>query len=257
MSGLKEFVEKRLLELGESPFSLARRYGAERGFINDILIGKKRSVRGDKMHLLAAMLQTSAEEIARAESPKNWGRRLREMREQQSPSEASVSAESSIDDDLGRRKQKNSILEIDVRAGAGGGGYPVDAWVHDGNGNTYGADGVRDQWHLPQSIMREGLRAAPNHIRIFEVIGDSMTPLLHEGDRAFVDTRYKEPVPDGIFALWDGYGLVIKMLQVIRGSDPLKVKILSKNDSYPPYEATLDEIKIVGRLSGKFTTSVW
>ena len=153
-------------------------------------------------------------------------------------------------------KGGGTIFEIDVRAGAGGGGQRIDKWVRDDNGNLYAAEGVRDEWRLPAHIMREELRAAPKHIRVFEVIGDSMAPLLHEGDRAFIDTRYREPVPEGVFALWDGYGLVIKMLQIVRGSDPIKVKIISKNTSYSPYEATIDEIRIVGRLSGKFTTNL-
>lgn len=148
-----------------------------------------------------------------------------------------------------------NILEIDVRAGAGGGGVPVEAFVHDDQGNVYAAEGVSGEWSLPSAILTGLLRAAPRHIRVFEVLGDSMEPRLSEGDRVFIDLRYKKPSPEGIFALWDGYGLVIKRLQIVMGSEPTKVRVISVNPSYEPYEAGLDEIKIVGRFAGRFTVN--
>jgi hypothetical protein len=45
MNDLKDLVAERMEQLGNpSPFTLAREYGLERGFINDILIGKKKRV---------------------------------------------------------------------------------------------------------------------------------------------------------------------------------------------------------------------
>jgi phage repressor protein C with HTH and peptisase S24 domain len=149
----------------------------------------------------------------------------------------------------------STIFEVDVRAGAGGGGVPVEAFVHDEFGNSYAAHAIAAEWTLPESIMQGVLHAAPRHIRIFEVIGDSMEPRLYEGDRVFIDRRYTIPSPEGIFALWDGYGLVIKRLQIVMGSDPMRVRILSVNSSYAPYEAGADEIQIVGRFAGRFTVN--
>lgn len=63
MSGLKEFVEERLAELDRNPFEAARKGGLERSFVNDILIGKKHSVSGGKIPLLAEALDTTAEAI--------------------------------------------------------------------------------------------------------------------------------------------------------------------------------------------------
>ena len=55
MADLKELVAKRMAELGNpSPFALAREHGLERGFINDILIGKKKRVL-DVTKLAAAL----------------------------------------------------------------------------------------------------------------------------------------------------------------------------------------------------------
>lgn len=53
---LKEKVERRLAELGRNPFEAARKGELERGFINDILQDKKKTVRGDNLNKLAAAL---------------------------------------------------------------------------------------------------------------------------------------------------------------------------------------------------------
>lgn len=166
---------------------------------------------------------------------------------------------SAVDGDIGRTSA-DAILEIDVRAGAGGGCVPVESYVTDGDGNAYAAEGVRDEWRLPATIMRELLHAAPQHIRAFEVIGDSMVSpdsrqfSLYPGDRVFVDTRDTRAHPEGVFVLWDGFGVVVKRLQLVRGADPARVKIISANPQYEAYEATVEEIRIIGRYAGRFTT---
>ena len=149
-----------------------------------------------------------------------------------------------------------NVIEINVRAGAGGGGH-LEEWHAVGNGNkkTHSAEEVKGTWQIPEHILREVLRASADRIRVFEVIGDSMEPRLSEGDRVFVDVRYTSPTPEGIFVLWDGYGIVVKRLQIVRGSDPTKVRIISVNEQYQPYDALLDEIRIIGRFAGRFTSN--
>ncbi len=66
----------------------------------------------------------------------------------------------------------STIFEVDVRAGAGGGGVPVEAFVHDELGNAYAAEGIAAEWSLPPAIMQGVLHALARHIRAFEVIGD-------------------------------------------------------------------------------------
>lgn len=155
----------------------------------------------------------------------------------------------------GATEAGSTILEVDVRAGAGGGGVPIEAFVHDERGNVYSAEGIAAEWSLPSAIMQGVLHASARHVRVFEVIGDSMEPRLYEGDRVFIDLRYTTPSPEGIFALWDGFGLVIKRLQIVMGSEPTRVRVISANSSYSPYEAPLDEIRIIGRFAGRFTVN--
>ena len=149
-----------------------------------------------------------------------------------------------------------NVIEINVRAGAGGGGN-LEEWqaFGIGNGRAHSAEEIKGTWQIPEHILREVLRASADRIRVFEVIGDSMEPRLSEGDRVFVDVRYTSPTPEGIFVLWDGYGIVVKRLQIVRGSDPVKVRIISVNEQYQPYDALLDEVRIIGRFAGRFTSN--
>ena len=43
-------------------------------------------------------------------------------------------------------------------------------------------------------------------------------------------------------------GLVAKRLEHIPNSDPPRVRIISDNPIYSPYEAVADEINIIGRI---------
>ena len=58
----------------------------------------------------------------------------------------------------------------------------------------------------------------------------------------------RSPTPPGIFILYDGMGLVAKRLEHVPNNDPPKVRVISDNTFYSPYERTADEIHIIGRV---------
>ena len=58
---LRERVADRLATLGINPFEAARRGELERTFVNDILVGKKRSVRGENLAKLAKALESTTD----------------------------------------------------------------------------------------------------------------------------------------------------------------------------------------------------
>jgi hypothetical protein len=60
---LRDFVRTRLDELGVNPFEAARRGGLERSYFNDILIGKKGSIRDDKKAQVATALEISVSDL--------------------------------------------------------------------------------------------------------------------------------------------------------------------------------------------------
>jgi len=57
MAALRDRVKRRIDELRRSPITLAKSVGLERGFINDILIGRKKTVRDEKLELVAKALE--------------------------------------------------------------------------------------------------------------------------------------------------------------------------------------------------------
>jgi transcriptional regulator with XRE-family HTH domain len=131
------------------------------------------------------------------------------------------------------------IEELDVRASAGAGLIGEQ-------------QKIVAEWQLPSGIVR-GYSTAPAHeLRIITVMGDSMEPSLLPGQRVLVDTGDRMPSPPGIFVVWDGLGLVVKRLQVLPHSEPPRVRISSDNGKYDPYERTLDEAYIQGRVIGQW-----
>lgn len=140
------------------------------------------------------------------------------------------------------------IAEIDVRAGMGLGGEALAEYRPDGNGGAVVGDAVRGHWHLPDDYLRVELRAAAKDLTIIEVEGDSMAPTLQTGDRVMVNLRARIPSPPGIFALWDGLGVVCKRVEHIQGSDPPLLKIISDNERHSAYERTIEEAHIIGRV---------
>jgi len=129
-----------------------------------------------------------------------------------------------------------AVPSVEVTASMGGGKIVADEVE---NGEPY---------HFKSSWITHRLRANPANLRIMHVEGDSMMPTLHDGDVVLVDLARTLPTPPGIFVLFDGMGLVAKRLEHIPNSDPPRVRIISDNTFYTPYERTADEIKIIGRI---------
>jgi phage repressor protein C with HTH and peptisase S24 domain len=137
-----------------------------------------------------------------------------------------------------------SVPELDVRPQAGDGG---ELPILDGNGHHP----VVATWSMPGDYLR-AFATDPGAIRIVRVAGDSMEPEYPAGERVAVDTSHRIPSPPGVYVLWDGFGLVLKRVEILLGSDPPRVRISSINPAYPPYERLLGEVVVNGRVIGKW-----
>jgi hypothetical protein len=133
------------------------------------------------------------------------------------------------------------IPEILVTAGMGGGEIQEV--------ETFGQDTVRDTWGLPRDFIREG-RTQPENLRILPLKGDSMAPTLIGTDRAIIDIADRIPSPPGIFALWDGYGVIVKRVEIVPKTRPPRLRVISDNQMHQPYEIEGEEHTIIGRLRG-------
>ena len=115
-----------------------------------------------------------------------------------------------------------------------------------GMGGGGSGEGDRMTALIPTRLIKEKLRAAPSDLILIECRGDSMTPEFFHGDQILVDRRDVDPVQPGAFALWDGDGYVVKLIETM----PQKrgwLRIFSRNDTYTPYEVEASQVKIMGR----------
>lgn len=146
-----------------------------------------------------------------------------------------------------------STPELNVRGGAGAGGIAVDAYTPDDEGGHQNTDAVVRRWGIPYRFVRDELRATPNAVNIIEVLGDSMEPTLKPGDRVLIDTNHKMPSPPGVYAVWDGFGIVIKRVEPVRSDHRPMVRLISDNPNHRPYEVSLEEANIIGRAICKIS----
>jgi hypothetical protein len=142
------------------------------------------------------------------------------------------------------------IDEIDIRAGLGGGGL-VEAVNHvDGSGQTMSRDAVKSVWKVPKVFLHE-LGLSEQGLYLFRAVGDSMTRPdgggINSGDILLADTKDRHPSPPGIFALDDGFGVVVKRLEFIAYSDPPRISIKSDNPAHASYELPAEEVRVIGR----------
>ncbi len=128
-----------------------------------------------------------------------------------------------------------TVPEMDVEAAAGPGAL-ADEFVAE-----------RARWQIPEAMIRHEGHADPSALRILMVRGNSMEPEMAEGDRLMVDTGRRAPATGELFVLWDGAGLVVKRVAHQRGEPP-RLRLISANPDYEPYECLADEINVVGKV---------
>lgn len=153
------------------------------------------------------------------------------------------------------------IKELDTRAGAGGGGTGAVASSKDGH-LIFPEDVTRpESWYIPDAFLRDQLRLTSERALIIEVIGDSgydpsnphVMGSVFSGNRIVVDTADRDPAQPGQFAIYDGNGIVVKTASVVYDSDPIKIRLSSRNPIYQPYDVLADEGRIIGRVKGIFS----
>ena len=108
------------------------------------------------------------------------------------------------------------------------------------------------RWYLPDSMLRQEGRANPEDLRIVNVLGDTMEPLLSEGDRLVIDTARKHPTTGKLCALWDGNGLSIRRVEIVHGTEPAQLRLTAANPSYAPIMCLAREVRIVATVLWMF-----
>lgn len=121
---------------------------------------------------------------------------------------------------------------------------PVEASA--GPGALGAAEVPFDTFRFSRRWLREqGLE--PRMLAAIRVSGDSMEPLLRDGDEILVD-RTPQPFREGIHVLRMGEVLHVKRVQA---GPPGRVNLISANPAYEPVRVSLDDIDVIGRVVWK------
>ncbi len=162
------------------------------------------------------------------------------------------------EDDRRKLAQFFAVAELELGGGEGN-SYaavpPRGDWVEvprlplgaaAGAGALTGEEVPFDAFRFSRRWLREqGLGGA--QLSAIRVQGDSMEPLLHDGDEILVD-RAQRVLRDGVHVIRLGDALMVKRLAA---AGPGRATLLSQNYAYPPVEVALDELEIVGRVVWK------
>lgn len=122
-------------------------------------------------------------------------------------------------------------LEIDASAGPG---------ANAGDEAAFDTFRFSRRW-----LAEQGLDGA--QLSAIRVIGDSMEPLLREGDEVLVDRR-PQPFRDGVHVVRLDESLLVKR---VASQGAGRFALLSQNLAYPPIQVGADEFAIIGRVVWK------
>lgn len=115
-----------------------------------------------------------------------------------------------------------------------------------GMGGGGNGDGDHGEALIPRALIEDELRAKPTDLLLIEARGQSMEPDFLHGDQILIDRRDCNPIQPGSFALWDGDGYVVKLVERVP-REPGKLRIFSANNRYSAYEVDAEQVRIMGR----------
>lgn len=90
--------------------------------------------------------------------------------------------------------------------------------------------------------------AHQENIKVITALGDSMEPVVKDGDAVFIDIKDNDFVREGIYAVLVDGELFIKRIQRLPGKC---LRFKSENPSYDPFDVAADsniEVRIIGRV---------
>ncbi|UAB77700.1 S24 family peptidase [Erythrobacter sp. SCSIO 43205] len=94
-------------------------------------------------------------------------------------------------------------------------------------------------------LAEQGLEGAK--LQAITVEGDSMEPLLNDGDEILIDTA-ERPFRDGVHVVRLGDTLMVKRVAQAGAG---RFSLLSQNLAYPPVDVAADEMEVIGRVVWK------
>lgn len=229
---VKERIQSRLKALNLKPQTASKLAGLDKDAVRNILRGRSAMPRAGALSALAPVLQCDVRWLMLEPGAPQPSVEIRNR--PGLPKSGFFNLRSDL------KSGTIPIIELELRVSSGGGGALDMA-----------EDGTVPLavWQVPSIFLAEaGVASDPSGLRIISVTGDSMEPTFRVRDRVVVNTLDKTPSPPGVFIVWDGLGLVIKRVELLSDSDPLRVLIQSENPKYKTYERVIGEAHIQGRV---------
>lgn len=206
---LAERLKKRMDEVGMSAREIAERAEVGRSFIYDILSGKSANPTTIKLTAVAETLGVTVPFLITGE-------------EEEEESGCGIQHFTPIPFIAARIGQQGELVV--------------------GEDSKEGIHYFRNSW------LKKRFSTKASGLGMLYVKGDSMEPSLCHGDMVLVDLTERSPSPPGVFALFDGIGIVIKRIALIAGSQPALVTVKPDNCHYSAYEQQVDDMRIIGRV---------
>lgn len=248
-SAVADELERRMTLLGLTQKALARSAGVGDTYVRDILKGKSRNPGGEKLERIAAILGCTAKDLL---FPVTGGRSVARGTQAHNAEGHTMAGHVTtnratpptpyvpVADQPEITQHLNppgyvAVPFISLKAGMGGCGYVEDQLL--GQPKFFEEDFVRG-----------ALRASPSDLRVIEVEGQSMEPMLQNGDMVLVDTRRTSIIEPGIFVLFDGDGVVCKWVERAHEASEPMVRIKSENPRFSPYCVPAEQVQIIGRV---------
>lgn len=152
-----------------------------------------------------------------------------------------------------KKPAREFVPEFDIRAGASYSGGRNDRAWNDETG--WEADEPIEKWGLPAAYIERELGLSYQLTGILPIRGDSMEDgtahSLFSGDRVIIDQKDTDVRQGGIFAVFDGDGVIIKQVELIRNRDRAQIVCKSLNRRYD--NIILDfqlPVRVIGRVAG-------
>jgi hypothetical protein len=106
------------------------------------------------------------------------------------------------------------------------------------------SEDIIGQWVMPLQDFKRLTSTSPERVKLMQVYGDSMQPTINDSDFILTDISHNSFDTDGIYLIRMINGLVVKRLQAGLNA----ISIISDNPNYKPIEASIGEVKIIGKV---------
>lgn len=226
MSKLVNNIEKRMKRMGLTQKALALKAGLNETAVRDILKGRSKDPQLSTLRALSRILLCSVEELYTNKKSAPYG----------------VSDRAPGNDDEADDTSDTLFVEELDLVGAGG-----PNTITDGRARR-----VAGAWQMPNDVMEARFTGNNRDLAIVRVEGDAMAPDFLSGDRVMINTADVMPSPSGVFMLWDGAGFILRRCEIKPNVKPLRLSMRARNADYGVHEMNLREVKICGRVVGRW-----